>query len=152
MARPNELEIPENRAAYSVDWTLNLILYCALSAVPAELLCILHNGRAPTNVLVLLGVWACVCLVLIRCVKRGRALEAGGWFVVIGMGLTTLLIAAGGVIQAPVTATYLLFIISAGLFNTRRLVLTCATCSVLIVLLAGADARGLLPPSLLYPA
>ena len=79
-------------------------------------------------------------------------MEAGGWFVVIGMGLTTLLIAAGGVIQAPVTATYLLFIISAGLFNTRRLVLTCATCSVLIVLLAGADARGLLPPSLLYPA
>jgi signal transduction histidine kinase len=136
---------PEDVAKTRRAEVLNLALLCVLSAVPIGVVGALLGGNVPPLALLLLMIWVAACLVFRQWMRRGLVQRASVGLMSIGLLILTAAIAAVGTIRAPIAATYLVLIVMAGLlFDIRGLVVTSATCTMLVAGLAEAEIHGLL--------
>jgi diguanylate cyclase (GGDEF)-like protein/PAS domain S-box-containing protein len=127
----------------------NLLNIGAMAIVTIPALAILGNligGKIPTSTFLTALLAITIGLLLRHWLQRGKIATTGIGLMVIGFLLLTGAIASLGTIRAPTTATYLFFVILAGvLFDLRGTIFASIASSLAILGLILAENAGLLP-------
>jgi PAS domain S-box-containing protein len=137
---------PQDNKATSHAYTLNRALLAFIAGSIIALIGSLFGGNIPHLYILLNALWVVANLILCWQLKRGRLLLAGLWFLGLNLVFVTAGIVVLGTVRAPVTATYMVLIMAAGLiFEIRGLLITSILSSLLTGALIVAENQALLP-------
>lgn len=124
---------------------LNLILLSILLIIPVGVIAALLDDTLPPFIYLLYTCGLVSALGLRMLLQRGRVALAAQGVIILGALYATLAIIAQGSIRSPVTATYILTVVAAGLlYDRRRLALATILNSLVLLALIWLENHGML--------